>query len=763
MAYLILWLLLLGQVAWSAASNGLGEAVETMMGVEPGHHASIIPRPVTPHTSFFYAGPYDPKLAVPTDAVRLYFLSTSSDLAMYSSWAKKGFEPQTMVHSRFGWEVRPLLDEVQMDRQGKLSAVGDSKDYYKVPTLERTELAKRYYVGPLEAGATGVGFDEPEYWAHTGYSTAFKKEWQAVFGTPWQPPHSSVDARYRSEQLKGILFRRHVEAILKDAAQRKPAAVRLVAFHSPVNYYQWNIVAPHNELVRLPWLQEIIAEVWTGTAQTPCLAEGERKARIFEVAFLEYSSCYHLTRGTGKKLWFLIDPMEDTPNRPMEAYRHGYERTLLAALMFPRVDSYEVLVWPNRILPKVPREYATVINTAVGVLCDLWRYPDSRREAGSKRIGTFVADSMGWQRGEPAPSDYDGFYGLAMPLVLHGVPVQVLSLDRAVEPRYLSSVRTLLVSYDFLKPAQSAINRALADWTRAGGTLVFFGGTDAYNAVTNSWWHLSGFGSPGEDLFKRMGLDLGRPRVVAHSETELLLESVTNALTGAQPGLRIPKSYPLTIYPVPAGATPLYGIAGETNPVVWQVVVGKGTLMFAGVAPGCLGATTEGSQWFRSLARHAYELAGDRYREHNGFLVRRGPYVGVYALENEFRVEGRFVNLLTPSLTVTENPTVPPHECAFLAKAEPGTDRPRLLAVSGRLRARNEQPWVTAFMAQAPAQTDGVARFWRGEREVKEAKAFTVNGATIPITCQVEADTVIVRYPNCPEGVVVRLNWKANR
>jgi hypothetical protein len=741
--------------------DGLSDVIERLMGIEPGQQAVIEPRPEQPHTSFFYAWRYDPALAIPTDAVRLYFWSADSDCNMYATWADKGYAAQTMIHSRFGQEVRDRMDEVQTRRDGSLFSVaeGPNPDYYKVPTVGRTRLAQLYYSGPLAAGATGIGYDEPEFHVLTGYSEAFKQEWQARYGAPWQPPHSSIEARYKAEQLKVFLFRRQVEAILSDAERRKPAATRLIATHSPLNYPHWGFVSMQHELLQIPALQEIIAEVWTGTARTPVTIGGLKAERTFELGYLEYSSCYHLVRGTGKRLWFLMDPMEDNPNRTMEDYHDNYAQTLLAALMFPSIDSYEVLVWPNRIFSRVPKAYAILINTVVGALCELWRYPDGSVEAGSEGIGTFIADSIGWQRADPSPSDYEGFLGLGLPLVLHGVPVAVLSLDRAAEPNYLDGFKCLLLSYDFLKPKGPVLHEALADWVRRGGTLIFIGGTDAYNALSESWWRQAGYATPAEHLFTQVGLPLRHAKVILGSSQDGVLETATPTFQGALQRLRVPRVYPITLYAPPTGATTPYQIPGESLPPVWETAVGKGTVIFVGVAAGYFSATEESALWLRALTRRGYEKSGGRYREQPYFQVRRGPYVGLRTLNKDYSGTGRFVDLLSPTLAVVDNPKVTARSSAFWRQLGPAQDSPRVVAVSGRLRARHEQSLATAFWVQAPARTEGAARIWAGNKTVGEAKAFTIMGAPVPLTYRDDGDTVLLQYANEADGIVGRIQW----
>jgi hypothetical protein len=745
-------------------------ALERLMGVGAGKRASATPAPCQPHTSFLYAGPYDPTLAVPTDLVRLYGYS--------DTWIAKGYAVQLMMHSRFGERERPEPSEFQTDRDGNpwgtAHVYRDEKlvdlvvgalppslepdmrrrhgrdvavrmdDHYKVPTEPRTRQFIEHFASLLAATeATGIGFDEPEFWASTGYSEAFRQEWRRHYGVPWLPPHRSIEARYRADQLKALLFCRHVEAILRAAQERKPAAVRLLSAHSPVGYYGMGIVAAHHQLVSIPAVQEVIAEVWN---------------LPFADGYVEYSSMGELIRGTGKRLWLFMDPMGDHPGLPLAFYRKSFSQNLVSALMFPRTDCYEVLAWPQRIFGHVPKEYETIVNSVVGALSEMWRYPDGKVRAGVEGVGTFFSDSMAWQRGDPSPSDFDGFRGLSLTLVKRGVPVRVLSLDRVAEPGYLDGLRVLLLSYDFLKPANPAVNQALADWCGGGGTLLFAGGTDAYNALADSWWRRAGYASPGEDLFARMGLPLGPGRTRTATADPLVLASAGGRRL---PDQKIPARYPVTVYPAPEGARPLYTVGQTGEAAVWEAAAGKGRAVFCGVAPGYMQTATEGGEWIRALVRLAVRRAGGRYREAKSFSARRGPYTAVAAVNGAVGRRGRFVDLLDPGLAVRDNPAIPAGECAFLADAGPAKGRPRLMAASGRVLTRYEVAGRSSFLVRAPDGTQGVARLWSGGRAVRSLAVFAADGQGLQGRSAEEGDTVVVRYPNRAEGVVVRVDWTA--
>jgi len=482
-----------------ADGNGIPDSLEALLG--RGVRLARSARPSRPMTSFQTPHPYLPEQAVPSDAVLVY--SAARDVLQ--SWADAGYTVYCMGGFRAGEQyVREHPGEVQTDRRGQPLVIGGNS-YYMVPTAERNQKSAAYYLEAVRHGARGVCPEEPELFASAGYSEAFKKEWEAAYGTPWTPQHQDIAARYRTEQLKAALTVRQIRTILGAVEREAPQVRRILAVHSPITYSHWGIVMPHHALFQLPQVQEVVAQVWTGTARTPNRVAGVRAERTFGLAYLEYASLLGLLDGMGKPAWLLMDPVEDNPDRPMDDYRRNYAETLTASLLFPGTDRFEVMPWPSRIYGRVPPDYATVINTVVGALTECWRYPAQVR-AGSGGIGLLIADSLAFQRGDPAPSDFDGVYGLSMPLIQHGIPLSVVSLDRFAESRHLDRAKVLLASYDFLKPPSAAANAALADWVRRGGVLVLFGGTDAYDALPDSWWRQGGDESPVEDLLRRLGL-----------------------------------------------------------------------------------------------------------------------------------------------------------------------------------------------------------------------------------------------------------------
>ena len=195
--------------------------------------------------------------------------------------------------------------------------------------------------------------------------------------------------------------------------------------HSLINYAHWRIVSPESSLLDVG-CDGYIAQVWTGTARTPNVYEGRLKERTFETAFLEYGAMQNLVRASGRRVWYLNDPIEDNPDHTWADYRTNWESTLTASLLQPEVWRYEIMPWPERIfhgkLPgttpsrRPPRadagaasrtDYETELQAVITALGDMKQPPE--RCGGSRAaragVGVLVSDTMMFQRGDPHPSD----------------------------------------------------------------------------------------------------------------------------------------------------------------------------------------------------------------------------------------------------------------------------------------------------------------------------------------------------------------------
>ena len=880
--------------------DGIPDTISKLMlqNLPPTAKYTVQRAPNRPYTVFQSGHLPDPKIDPFTDAVFAYTDSAET----ISGWKQRGYSVWTMGGSRSGnayADSHP--DEVQRDSTCKALTIGGDS-YYFNPTPGRIEEERRFYAEALKNGSEGVCPEEPEYFARAGYENSFKSQWKTLFGTAWQDPASSVLNRWRASKLMAKLETDHIAGILTPLATDRPEVRRMVALHSPVNYALWKIVAPQFAISDLASVQDVIGQVWTGTARDPIRYAGVRKDRTFASAYLEYSSLFHLLRGTSKRLWFLTDPLEDDPNRSQTDYKSHYEETLIASLFFPDVNSYEVMPWPERVYGKIPAEYAIEINSIVAALQEMHSQQGVIGNVlPTSRVGVLLSDSAQNQREAPFASDFDGFYGLTLPLLQAGIPVQVLSMERAEDLAYLKTFKTLLLSYDFQKPGNSKVQATLAEWVREGGSLLFFGGSDAYNEVSDGWWKGANLASPQEDLWRQLGLnlrgkaskssapseDLSRFQSIRRGEagekslknrgvysldltpfvkangsvairftdstpqdgwgawlasTQLLIggkmaaeftsgsdlesrfltfdnnsrfdgnaryadgnaswtyqfdslpkdQTITlkldmgngfdvsasaakpyfgqtllsanpaGALGKTFPRLRIPPGYDATTYPIPpASGLPsvLYTLrAGGT--LVWTQSVGKGLVTNVGVAPGFFTASERSAGLLKTLVQYATQRVGGSHKESDVMRLKRGKFIIVRTLDDSETVEGRTVDLLSANLPVVDDREIPPHSYAFLFDIGADNLPPHIGFVSGRVQAKLELPSTTSFFVRGTLGTGGVARLHCGGKRVAGARAVDRLGKSVELETVKEGDTLLLKYANDPEGVLVRVGWE---
>jgi hypothetical protein len=547
-------------------------------------------------------------------------------------------------------------DEEQTDRNGNPHRHGNSTDvFYMCPGTNYGKFLCRGVQRALDAGAEAIHLEEPEFWVQDGYEEGFKREWQSYYHEPWQPPHSSVDAQWRASKLKYFLYRRALQQVFDyvQAFNRSTGKhVRCyVPTHSLLNYAHWHIVSPESSLARLEGCDGYIAQVWTGTSRTPNVYHGQLRERTFETSFLEYGAMQNLVRSTGRRVWYLNDPVEDNPDHDWDDYRRNWESTLTASLLQPEVWRYEVAPWPERVFTgryprraaradrhSIPPAYATELQTVMNALNDM-NQPQSEWDCGTSGIGVLVSDSLMFQRGNPTPSDehMSHVYGLAMPLLKRGMPVTPVQLENVVVPRYLDGFKVLLLSYHGQKPLSAEVHGALADWVRGGGALVVVDDdSDPYNQV-REWWNSDGnkFATPRQELFAKLGL------------TEKSFDSARTLLA-----------------------------------------VGKGTLSWLHRNPAEFATSADAEKTLVETVKSAAVRADLKWKETNYLLLRRGPYIIAAGLTESIAGEpkqltSRFVNLFDSELRVTNNVTLSPGSRFFLLDLDKVSGGQRRVLASG--------------------------------------------------------------------------------
>jgi hypothetical protein len=623
------------------------------------------------------------------------------------SWRDHGYRVHWMTGAAWGNYGRYLdgsfdgtghADEAQTDHDGHPIMHGAAIPYL-CPSESYAKFLCAGVQRALDAGVEAVHLEEPEFWVRAGYSTAFKREWKSYYGEDWQPPEGSVVAQWRSAKLKYYLYRRtlqHVFDYVQEYNRRSGRHVRCyVPSHSLLNYAHWRIVSPESSLARLNGCDGYIAQVWTGTARTPNVFRGMLRERTFETAFLEYGAMQNLVRATGRTVWYLNDPVEDNPRHTWDDYRRNWESTLTASLLQPEVWRYEVSPWPERVFagryPKaddpsvrepIPRAYATELQTVMNALNDM-KQSAVEWDCGTRGIGVLVSDSLMFERGEPAASDahLSNVYGLALPLVMRGIPLAPVQLENVSLPHFLDDFRILLLSYHGMKPLSADVHSALADWVKRGGVLVVCDDdSDPYNSV-HEWWNSSDlhFATPREHLFQLLG-------------------RVTEK---ARPGTSRQ-----------ASATGLRRSDAESTSPLLRVE--KGAVLWLRDNPASLAADTAGDARLVAAVKQAAEQLNLPWRETNYLALRRGPYLIAAGLDDpaggeQKSLHGRWVNLFDPDLRVHETVKLTPGARYFLRDLTPiDGKRPGLLASACKAVPHDSDDMAFAMTVEGVADTPAV-------------------------------------------------------
>ena len=607
-------------------------------------------------TVFQTAHPYADRIDLRADVAIVYGIDKEMPERI-KSWRDRGYKIHLMTGVAWGeyqdyvygrWDGVNHEDEAQTERNGE--KIGHGRDvWYMSPGKDYGKYLASGVRKALDAGVEAVHLEEPEFWVRGGYAPAFKREWQDYYHEAWQDPLSSPDARWRANKLMYFLYRRALQQVfdsIQDYNKEKGKAVRCyVPTHSLLNYAHWGIVSPESSLATLKGCDGYIAQVWTGTAREPNMYGNVRKERTFETAFLEYGSMQNLVKSTGRGVWYLADPIEDNPTHDWGDYRRNYHSTLVASLLQPDVSNYEIIPWPERVFTGkypsesnpavrvgIPGPYAQELGTVFNALKDM-RQQDNSWDSGTRGVGVVVSDSLMFQRGGPSPSDAEmsHFYGLALPFLKRGMPVAPLQLENFGLKGYLDGTKVLMMSYEGQKPLTPGVHAPVADWVRAGGTLVFVDDDADPFLKVREWWNTGGndYATPREELFVRLGV--GRD---------------------AKEG----------IYPV-----------------------GKGRLVYLSRRPSLIARDAFAAKLFYEfVAKAAPDVA---WRTQGSLALRRGPYVALAGLDETDAprrpMKGFYVDLFDPELTLLRDVPVLPDTRRFLVDLD-RYDRP-VVACAGEV------------------------------------------------------------------------------
>jgi hypothetical protein len=437
-----------------------------------------------------------------------------------------------------------------------------------------------------------------------------------------------------------------------------------------------------------------------------------------------------MTAPTGRKMFFLTDPIEDWP-RDWVDYKKNYQATFTAQLLYPKIANYEVMPWPNRIYhglyktsrnsdkkESIPSFYSTQIQVMINTLNDM---PLSENQiSGSNGIGVLMSNSLMFQR-FPIHDGYEdpkmsNFFGLTLPLLKRGIPVKTVHIENASYSETWENIDILIMSYSGMKPMDSTAHTHIARWVKNGGVLVYCGRDDDSFQSVQEWWNTNGntFKAPSEHLFSKLKLEKtirdgeykfgkGKVYIIRKDPKEFVLEEkADNAFV-------------------------------ESVKSLYNSEIKKGELEFK-----------------------------------NYFSLSRGPYEIISVLdENEdktpYLIKGKLIDLFDPEIPVLDEKQVNPGEQAFLYNINnvPNPKTPQVLASAGRIYDEEMDKNHYSFIVKSPLNTTNVMRVLLPV-EAQSVRIFDANGNPLAITnanWDKLSKTYFLSFDNHPNGISVKFNW----
>ena len=657
--------------------------------------------------TFFQTGrEYDPRLDIPVDAVVVHPHNTlpHEPLKMQDSWADKGIPVGRMFFADSDdlneYGVRDpdgtcRSPDVELKKDGSPMLCSGIRPYM-VPTDEWiTYLRERKLQPSLDNRIDAILPEEPLGHTHTGYEEAMKNLYKEEYGSEWSDPAESAEVHYRIARLKALLYHKlesELCAVAKKHAKQAGTSVDFVVpIHSLFGNKANRLTAPLGLSLKNREFDGYIGQVWTGPVQWCMESYSSSEVSFFTTAFTLYDYFVQLVAGTGRKLWLLVDPVEDNPHHGWADFRSWYQQCTVAMLLMREVNSYEVMPWPERVFLPIsftpgiddpadnptPPDYFTLVLSITQALQEMpagGEWLDGAQDAG---LGIAVADSAMWK-----PNDghaLQGLFGLRIPLLERGIIARNFVMERAGDLAYGDQFKVIVLSYEDWDPYDESMNEQLERWVRRGGTLVVLGkGGDAQTALLD---RLDG----------------------------------------------------------PKG--------------IFDWCCGAGRVLYHEASPKSFADASA----FEAVYKPLLEKSGINTTCRNGFAMQRGDYVMAHALNENFSMDGSFVDVFSPGLEVVKDAALSTGTCGLFKLFDP-TAAPSVVHSTCGLMEQCFEDGILRFTIRGPQRTLFTARVSLGE--------YSLSGFRVPegniLICE-ESGTLKITGENSPGGVTAEIVLKLKK
>lgn len=746
-------------------------------------------------TGYQASGDFRPSVDLQCDFVMVYGIDDTMPDRI-RQYREKGYVIHLMTGIAWGeyqdyldgkWDGRKHWDEGQVERSGK-DVIHNPTVPYMVPTVSFSEYLTERMKIAVDMGVEAIHVEEPEFWDRSGYSEAFKREYEIYYKEPWRPQHEDLDVQYKSARLKAYLYSRAIDRV--SAALKEYAKVVYnrdlrfyVPTHSLLNYTQWKIMSPEAALINIPTVDGYIAQIWTGTSREANVYEGVYKERTFETAYLEYGVMQELVKGTGRRMWFLNDPIEDLPSYTWENYEYNYRKTAAASLLHPHIWHYEICPWPHRVFdgryPRfqpniakkdetsyetdqsrpIPGSYSTLLSGMFQLFGDMEQKEFCFEGAGDS-VGICMSDSGLFQRTFP---------------------------DGIVNGRKLGDRFAMAKHKNTGNPVDEEAAEALMKEIREDESLLLdFIQSDAFPQFYGMSLPLLKYGLPVRpvqldnvrrfagylDTLKVLILSYEYIKPEAPDINTAVLSWVMNGGTllyigdGSDPFHRIDSWWRKSGYENPARH--LFRLAGmEETPEDGVYPAGNGKIVVWNMVPAKICLSRELAQEYRYKVKDALEGLGLSWEFRNDLTLHRGPYIISAVMDEsvteEKKVwEGLFADLGENDYPVITHKEIGPDETALLFDFDTiREDAFRVIGTSARvLDAQTDDGGFQLKLKTA----DKIRAFTRVRLPQKASAALAVDEQGQHVPMEVNWDeasrTLLLCYDSHSEEVTVTGRWE---
>ncbi|MBR0442957.1 MAG: hypothetical protein IIX15_01315, partial [Clostridia bacterium] len=723
-------------------------------------------------TTFQYGGEYRESIQLPTDAIMIYAWNVDGAKTVMNSWKGYGnlYSLNMMtIMNRAGndWLSRDkdFADAIQIDKGGNKKVHSSSASntvYYLVPTEDFIEYVWEIVTTAMEiAPLESIVFEEPDMFAETGYSKAFKQEWENYYGEPWQDQTSSPEAMIKSMRLKVYLIDRLMTEISDRMRIEYPDTKIYLASHSTNSYNSIGIASGLNHYINSGIYDGLIGQTWTDTVGVGLMQNGTEIRYGYMMGALEYAS-YAQTVGDGM-FFALADPVGDgiTKGKVESDYYDRYYATIVSQLMQPEINRFEVMPWPNRCFEQGSQDYRMVQLNVIAAVTEA-SGKAATVSAGTPGITYLISDSHSWQydpTGKWALNSESGLLGVTLPLLTDGIPLKVGSMEMIDEPSDLADIELLLLSFDCQKPLSSEVCEAIAEWILNGGTCLYVGGHDRFEESEYEWW--AEYGSPLQALLDMMEADITvtMPEIdsnvdIVWAQDETVMGSLAkkyNTYTAAFEG--------------EGQAIMTLGTSKKAEIVGLDREIGEGRIVLVGLPSAMYAEMQGGTELMRKLVAYACQYTDYEYSPASLLWMKRGNIVAAHSIGKENYIGGRFVNLFDSELAVTSGYTLAAGESALLYDVtDLDLSVPRLGFSGGTVTSVEETADQTVYKVLSPtgiyvASTllcrDGLypqkitVTNYKGNLEVPYAYAW--KGAEDALLIQARGDAM--------DNIVITVEW----